>query len=275
MVAISTRLGAEAASSVISLLTTLAESANKGTTMADKKPKGSKWRKKPKGWTTKSREKFWKSLVGDAEHPVTVCIEKMTGKVDDPGAFCAALADRVKGTTKWRGPKKKSPQKSPKKMNPKKAAETEFLIIDSPKRLVDVTMSIISRLTSGAGWRSGVVWIVDPDNYIGNVGKVTMVNEVTYGLRAYADEHFDNTAAGSVERAKYSALYDLINQQLKVSVEERVSKTTGRKGWSIQIKPPMQVLDRKATRMGKGRHSRPQYFDPDVFLRRRAFDDED
>jgi hypothetical protein len=27
----------------------------------------------------------------------------MTGHIDDPGAFCAALADRVLGTTKWRG----------------------------------------------------------------------------------------------------------------------------------------------------------------------------
>jgi hypothetical protein len=49
----------------------------------------------PRGWTDESREKFWESLVGDVEHKVTKCIKEMEGKVSDPGAFCAALADRV------------------------------------------------------------------------------------------------------------------------------------------------------------------------------------
>lgn len=61
-----------------------------------------KWRSLPKGWTEKSLQKFWKSLTGKAEHKVTACIEHMTGKVDDPGAFCAAARDRVEGTS-WRG----------------------------------------------------------------------------------------------------------------------------------------------------------------------------
>jgi hypothetical protein len=67
-----------------------------------------KWKSKPKGWTDKSRKQFWESLTGESEHKVTVCMEKMKGKVDNTGAFCASLADRVLGTTKWRGKKAKA-----------------------------------------------------------------------------------------------------------------------------------------------------------------------
>jgi hypothetical protein len=49
----------------------------------------------PKGWDKGSRDQFWDSLVGDVKHKVTKCIEQMKGKVDDPGAFCASLADRA------------------------------------------------------------------------------------------------------------------------------------------------------------------------------------
>lgn len=66
---------------------------------------GDKWQKLPKGWTDESRSKMWTSLVGDVKHKVTKCIKKMTGKVDDPGAFCASLADRVEGKG-WRSKKK-------------------------------------------------------------------------------------------------------------------------------------------------------------------------
>lgn len=62
---------------------------------------GDRWEKMPKGWTPASREKFWDSLTSGApKHKVTECIAKMDGKVDNPGAFCAALADRV--TPGWR-----------------------------------------------------------------------------------------------------------------------------------------------------------------------------
>lgn len=63
--------------------------------------KGNKWEKMPKGWTDESRKKFWGTLTGGAKHKVTKCIKQMEGKVDDPGAFCAALADRVEGKD-WR-----------------------------------------------------------------------------------------------------------------------------------------------------------------------------
>lgn len=62
-----------------------------------KDPGGHKWKGPfPKGWTDASRKKFWGTLTGRApKHKVTECIKRMEGKVSDPGAFCAALADRV------------------------------------------------------------------------------------------------------------------------------------------------------------------------------------
>lgn len=63
-----------------------------------KDPGGDKWKGPlPKGWTDESRKKFWDSLTSRApKHKVTECIKKMKGtSITDPGAFCAALADRV------------------------------------------------------------------------------------------------------------------------------------------------------------------------------------
>jgi hypothetical protein len=54
-----------------------------------------RWETMPKGWTDESRKKFWNTMTGDVKHKVTKCIKEMEGKVDDPGAFCASLADRV------------------------------------------------------------------------------------------------------------------------------------------------------------------------------------
>jgi hypothetical protein len=65
-----------------------------------------RWEKMPKGWTDESRKKFWDTLTGDRKHKVTACIKKMKDKMDDPGAFCASLADRV--DPGWRSRKKKS-----------------------------------------------------------------------------------------------------------------------------------------------------------------------
>jgi hypothetical protein len=64
---------------------------------AEKGPEGHKWKGPlPKGWTDESRKKFWDSLTSAApKHKVTQCIKRMEGKVENPGAFCASLADRV------------------------------------------------------------------------------------------------------------------------------------------------------------------------------------
>lgn len=63
-----------------------------------------RWEDLPPGWDASSRKKFWDSLVGDVKHKVTKCIERMKDEkgIDDPGAFCAALADRIEGKG-WRG----------------------------------------------------------------------------------------------------------------------------------------------------------------------------
>lgn len=55
-----------------------------------------KWESLPKGWTEESVKKFWSSLTGEVKHKVTKCIEKVKGGgIDDPGAFCASLADKM------------------------------------------------------------------------------------------------------------------------------------------------------------------------------------
>lgn len=70
------------------------------------------WHSKPKGWTDKSRAKAWNTLTKDApKHPVSKCMNEMEGKVDDPGAFCSSMSDRVRGTA-WRK-KKKAQELSP------------------------------------------------------------------------------------------------------------------------------------------------------------------
>jgi len=67
-----------------------------------------KWNKLPKGWTDESVKKFWGKLTGDNKHKVTACIKKMEGKIDDPGAFCASLADKVEGSAWRHEPRKKT-----------------------------------------------------------------------------------------------------------------------------------------------------------------------
>jgi len=67
------------------------------------------WEKLPRGWTEESLRKFWESLTGDVKHKMTKCVEKIKDVegIDNPYAFCAALKDKMLGTTKWRkGPKK-------------------------------------------------------------------------------------------------------------------------------------------------------------------------
>jgi hypothetical protein len=64
------------------------------------------WDKLPKGWDASSRDKYAKSMSHEnREGPVSTCMDKIKGHIDDPGAFCASLHDKVTGTTKWRGKK--------------------------------------------------------------------------------------------------------------------------------------------------------------------------
>lgn len=59
------------------------------------------WTTLPKGWTQDSLEEYWDTMTGSVKHKVTKCIKEMKGKVTDPGAFCASLADKVEGK-EWR-----------------------------------------------------------------------------------------------------------------------------------------------------------------------------
>lgn len=78
-----------------------------------------RWKNFPEGWNEKSVEKFAKSLTGkagDEEGFFEVCVEKMTGKLDNPEAFCASVKDEVyKGNTYWRGKDKKDAKPVTKK----------------------------------------------------------------------------------------------------------------------------------------------------------------
>lgn len=53
------------------------------------------WGKLPNGWTQESVKKFWDSMTGENKHKVTKCMKEMEGKVDNTGAFCGSLADKV------------------------------------------------------------------------------------------------------------------------------------------------------------------------------------
>ena len=57
--------------------------------------KGAAWENLPKGWTEESVEKMWGTLTDGVKHKVTKCMKEMEGKVDDTGAFCGSLADKV------------------------------------------------------------------------------------------------------------------------------------------------------------------------------------
>jgi hypothetical protein len=83
-----------------------------------------KWKSLPKGWTEDSVKKFWDSLTGDNKHKVTKCIKQMDGKVDDPGAFCASLADKVLGP-EWRSKKGNGDMLQYYADNPDKLAEKQ------------------------------------------------------------------------------------------------------------------------------------------------------
>jgi len=55
------------------------------------------WDNLPPNWTEDSLKKFWNTLTSAApKHKVTECIDKMKDSgMDDPGAFCASLADKT------------------------------------------------------------------------------------------------------------------------------------------------------------------------------------
>jgi hypothetical protein len=68
------------------------------------------FKKFPKGWTEESIVKFAKTLVkdagiegGDKKGFFDACVTKMSGEMDNPEGFCAAVKDVVVDSTFWRG----------------------------------------------------------------------------------------------------------------------------------------------------------------------------
>lgn len=49
------------------------------------------WAEWPEGWTKESAKKFWDTITEEKKHKRTKCIEKMSGSIDNPGAFCNSL----------------------------------------------------------------------------------------------------------------------------------------------------------------------------------------
>jgi hypothetical protein len=59
------------------------------------------------GWLTAEAKKKKYKHSPKGEGFIDECISKNKSK-DDPGAYCASIVDKVKGTTDWRkGPRKK------------------------------------------------------------------------------------------------------------------------------------------------------------------------
>lgn len=120
----------ESADNPATLHTTLHQRTMQEATAAKKGKKKPGWKKLPKGWTQKSAKKFWKSLLTDdgkekmPKKKVTKCIrevKKMKDKeIDDPGAFCASLADMIEGPEWRKEPRKKRSKKKDTKKKPSK-----------------------------------------------------------------------------------------------------------------------------------------------------------
>lgn len=65
---------------------------------------------KPPGWTDKSIKKAGNTLAKHVGKKTPKdkgffdkCVNKMTGKIDNPEGYCASLKDESYGSTYWRG----------------------------------------------------------------------------------------------------------------------------------------------------------------------------
>ena len=88
------------------------------------------FKKMPKGWSKKSIKKFANTLTKEEVNAATKkdffdkCVKKMTGKVENPEGFCAAMKDEAHGgdkaSTYWRG-KGKSEKEAKQKVQQMRA----------------------------------------------------------------------------------------------------------------------------------------------------------
>jgi len=112
-------------------------------TLDDTMRLANKWEKLPKGWTKESAKKFWDSLTGGkkTKHPVSKCIreiKKSHSDIDDPGAFCASLADLIEGPA-WRHESRKK----------KKEARIDYMLPENHPQL-PMKYNIPVKLDKGA-----------------------------------------------------------------------------------------------------------------------------
>lgn len=147
------------------LLRIASEDASLRATLLPLTRQADKWKSLPKGWTQDSVESFWSNLTGDNKHKVTKCISQMDGKVDDPGAFCASLADKVMGP-EWRSKKKAySYQKVSVAALPASVKKALALTRLPTKRTIEVRIdSSYSMYAAGDDGAKGFVFLVNLDS---------------------------------------------------------------------------------------------------------------
>lgn len=91
----------------------------------------------PKGWDRDSVKKFGSTLSKNMKGGVKSkgffdkCVQKMSGKVENPEGFCAGIKDETYGSTGWRG-KDKSPGevRADVKKSKFKVAESAFRLLE-------------------------------------------------------------------------------------------------------------------------------------------------
>lgn len=103
------------------------------------------------GWLVEAKKKHFKH--SPKEHGfIDECMDKNKDK-DDPGAYCASIVDKVKGTTEWRGESKSATE-------PEMAKEAQR----NPARPAGFTMTIDNfdnDALAGNRWRSELPRLLD------------------------------------------------------------------------------------------------------------------
>jgi hypothetical protein len=196
--------------------------------------KGHKWKKLPDGWTKGSRRKFWDSLVGDSEHPVTTCMEKMEGKdgIDDPGAFCAALRDRVDGTTKWRGDDKKKDKK----------ASNGVVSLQPNMSPLQIAQLMGNHLTKGPGRLTGRILVLDPNNVLESAN-AHVIHDMLYDqIMDDAQEDWQKARSGYYDRDVDDEYRKLVHDNLEIKMT-RLPISSSREGWDVEITPTVDELE--------------------------------
>lgn len=200
--------------------------------------KGNKWKTMPKGWSRKSRKEYWESLTDGVKHPVTKCIKEMEGNVDDPGAFCASLQDRIKGTTKWRGEDRK------------KKASNGVISLHPNMTIHQIAQMIGGHLTHGPGRMSGRLMVLDPHGLLDST-KSSMIHDKIYDEIIDGEQKQWQRSRGGYYDAEMEEIYrELVHENLEIRMS-RIPVTNFRSGWRFELFPTVAELE-EAARNGAG-----------------------